>query len=59
VLPALIGTRTLALLDAAGSAALQRTVKIPRREVRAMLVSLALTMASRRKMEVMFNRAAC
>ena len=57
VLPALIGTRTLALLDAAGPEALQRTVKVPRREVRAMILSLALRMASRRKMEVMFDRA--
>jgi farnesyl-diphosphate farnesyltransferase len=57
VLPALIGARTLALLDAAGSTALQRTVKIPRREVRAMIWSLALTMASRRKMDEIFDRA--
>src|SRR5207244_225673 len=32
VLPALIGARTLALLDEAGRMALQRTVKVPRRE---------------------------
>ena len=56
VLPALIGMRTLALLDAAGPEALQRTVKVSRREVRAMILSLALTMASRRKMEMMFDR---
>ena len=57
VLPALIGARTLALLVEAGQEALQRTVKVPRREVRAMILSLALTMASRRKMESMFGRA--
>jgi farnesyl-diphosphate farnesyltransferase len=54
VLPALIGARTLALLDAAGPAALQRGVKIPRREVRAMILSLAMTMVSRRKMDAIF-----
>jgi farnesyl-diphosphate farnesyltransferase len=54
VLPALIGARTLALLDAAGPAALQRAVKIPRREVRAMILSLAMTMVSRRKMDAIF-----
>jgi farnesyl-diphosphate farnesyltransferase len=57
VLPALIGARTLALLVEAGQEALRRTVKVPRREVRAMILSLALTMASRRKMESMFGRA--
>ena len=54
VLPALIGARTLALLDAAGPAALQRAVKIPRREVRAMILSLAMTIVSRRKMDAIF-----
>jgi farnesyl-diphosphate farnesyltransferase len=57
VLPALIGVRTLSLLDAAGSAALERTVKVPRREVRAMILSLALTLASRRRIDVIFDRA--
>src|SRR5204863_3944749 len=44
VLPALIGARTLALLHAAGPMALQHTVKVPRSEVRAMIVSLTLTL---------------
>jgi farnesyl-diphosphate farnesyltransferase len=57
VMPALIGARTLALLDAAGTVALQRAVKIPRREVRAMILSLVLTMISRRKMDAIFDRA--
>ena len=48
VLPALIGARTLALLNAAGPMALQRMVKVPRREVRAMIFSLVVTLASRR-----------
>jgi farnesyl-diphosphate farnesyltransferase len=57
VLPALIGARTLALLNAAGSAALQRTVKVARQEVRTMMLSLALTLASRRKIGAMFEGA--
>src|SRR5438046_9708800 len=47
VLPALIGARTISLLDAGGAAALQQTVKVPRREVRGMIWSLALALASR------------
>jgi farnesyl-diphosphate farnesyltransferase len=57
VLPALIGARTLALLEAAGPTASQVTVKVPRAEVRAMILSLALTMASRRKMDALFAGA--
>jgi farnesyl-diphosphate farnesyltransferase len=55
VLPALIGARTLALLDASGPAALQRTVKVPRREVRAMIVRLALACGSRHQIESTWN----
>jgi farnesyl-diphosphate farnesyltransferase len=57
VLPALIGVRTLALLEASGPAALQRTVKIPRAEVRALILSLGLTLASRRRIDEMFEKA--
>jgi farnesyl-diphosphate farnesyltransferase len=57
VLPALIGARTLALLNASGPAALQRTVKVARSDVRAMILSLALTLVSRRKMDAIFDRA--
>ena len=57
VLPALIGARTLALLEAAGTAALQRTVKIPRSEVRTMILSLGLTLASHRRIDAIFDRA--
>ena len=57
VLPALIGARTLALLNEAGASALQRTVKVPRREVRKMILSLAITFASRRAIDAMFERA--
>jgi farnesyl-diphosphate farnesyltransferase len=57
VLPALIGARTLALLNAAGQLVLQRTVKVPRREVRQMIASLAITCASRRAIDAIFERA--
>jgi farnesyl-diphosphate farnesyltransferase len=56
VLPALIGARTLAFLDKAGATALQRTIKVPRREVRAMIVSLAITLAARTVFEAMFRK---
>ena len=57
VLPALIGARTLALLVAAGPMALQRTVKVPRSEVRAMILSLAVTLASRKSIDASWKRA--
>ncbi len=56
-LPALIGARTLALLKASGAAAVQRTVKVPRAEVRAMILSLGLTLASRRRIDAIFDGA--
>jgi len=57
VLPALIGARTLALLDEAGGMALRRTVKVPRREVRGITLSLAITFASRKQIDAIFDRA--
>jgi farnesyl-diphosphate farnesyltransferase len=48
VLPALIGKRTLALLCDAGATALQRTVKVPRTEVRRMIFQ-ALFLAPHKK----------
>ena len=57
VLPALIGARTLALLDAAGQMALQRMVKVPRREVRAIMLRLALTVASGKQINLIWDRA--
>jgi farnesyl-diphosphate farnesyltransferase len=59
VLPALIGARTLALLDEAGpaSAGLQRAVRVPRREVRGMIFLLATTFASRKVIDAIFARA--
>ncbi|MBN9410730.1 MAG: squalene/phytoene synthase family protein [Burkholderiales bacterium] len=46
-LPALIGLRTLDRLDAAGAPALRQRVKVPRAEVRALVLRLALGAASR------------
>jgi farnesyl-diphosphate farnesyltransferase len=57
VLPALIGARTLALLHKTGASALHYTIKVPRRDVRAMIMSLAVTLASRAKIDAIFNRA--
>src|SRR5437899_4371673 len=57
VLPALLGARTLALLDAAGPMALRRTMKVPRREVRAMIFLLAISFASCRVIDAMFARS--
>jgi farnesyl-diphosphate farnesyltransferase len=56
VLPALIGARTLALLRQAGVSALQRTIKVPRREVRGMILSLAIHLASPRQVDTIFIR---
>jgi farnesyl-diphosphate farnesyltransferase len=57
VLPALIGARTLVCLGKAGSTALQHTVKVPRHEVRAMVLSLATAFASRRRIDAIFQQA--
>jgi farnesyl-diphosphate farnesyltransferase len=57
VLPALIGARTLALLHKAGASALHQTIKVPRREVSAMILSLAIHLASHKQIETSFHRA--
>ena len=57
VLPALIGARTLALLREAGTMALQRKVKVGRGEVRRMILSIAVTLASRKPIDALFERA--
>jgi farnesyl-diphosphate farnesyltransferase len=57
ILPALIGARTLALLREAGVSVLHRTVKVPRSEVRAMILWLAMTFASRATIDAIFYRA--
>ena len=57
VLPALIGARTLALLHEAGATMLDRRVKVSRREVRGIIASLAVTLASRSQIDAIFGRA--
>lgn len=56
-LPALIGARTIALLRDAGATALHRNVKVPRREVRSMITSLTLSLASRKRIDEIFKSA--
>ncbi len=56
ILPALIGVRTLALLHKAGASALHHTIKVPRREVRGMILSLAIHLASKKQMDTIFNQ---
>jgi farnesyl-diphosphate farnesyltransferase len=55
-LPALLGARTLDLMRLAGPERLQQRVKVPRREVRAILARLALTLASRGPLQASFAR---
>jgi len=55
-LPALIATRTLALLLMAGPRRLQHKVKVPRHEVRALLARIALTFGSRGRLRRWFER---
>jgi len=55
-LPALIGTRTLALLRQAGPDALRVRVKVPRHEVRAILLRLAVTLAAKAPLQAQFAR---
>jgi farnesyl-diphosphate farnesyltransferase len=55
-LPALIGARTLSLLRAAGPAELHRTIKVPRREVRAIVTRVAVSAAGRESLNQIFLR---
>lgn len=55
VLPALIGTRTLALVRDAGATALRRHIKVSRKEVRAIVSSLMLSLGTRSRMETLFR----
>jgi farnesyl-diphosphate farnesyltransferase len=54
-LPALIGARTLALLREAGATALHRHIKVPRKELRAITSSLALSLASRSRINSLYR----
>ena len=55
-LPALIGARTLALLREAGVEALQKKIKVPRSEVRSIMSSTTLSLASPRALRKSFER---
>jgi farnesyl-diphosphate farnesyltransferase len=55
-LPALIGARTLALLRDAGPTALHRKIKVPRREVRELVMSIITTLASRKQLDAIFKK---
>ena len=50
VLPALIGLRTLSLLEESGLDALRTRVKVPRSEVRGMIASTTITLASQTRL---------
>ena len=54
-LPALIGARTLALLRNAGATALHRHIKVPRKEVRAIIASVAFSFASRSRINSLYR----
>ncbi len=56
-LPALIGARTLSMLRAAGPTELHRLIKVPRREVRAMIARVVATSAGRESLNKIFLRA--
>ncbi|MDQ2868715.1 MAG: squalene/phytoene synthase family protein [Verrucomicrobiota bacterium] len=55
-LPAMIGLRTLDLLQAAGVQALRERIKVPRREVRGMIGSLVITMAARSRLRAQLRK---
>lgn len=55
VLPALIGARTLTLLRGAGATALRRHIKAPRKEVRAIMTSLMLSLGSRSRIQSLYR----
>jgi farnesyl-diphosphate farnesyltransferase len=56
-LPALIGARTLSLLHQAGPRAMHERVKVPRSEVRALLLRVALSFGGRARIEREFRSA--
>ena len=55
VLPALIGARTLALLRDAAATVLRRRIKVPRREVRAIVASLVLGFGAGSRIESLYR----
>ncbi len=55
VLPALIGARTIALLREAGATALHRHIKVPRKQVRAITMSLFSSLGSRSRINRLYR----
>jgi farnesyl-diphosphate farnesyltransferase len=55
-LPALIGARTLSLMREAGAEVFQRTVKVPRAEVKKVMASTAVALASPKVLRETFHR---
>jgi farnesyl-diphosphate farnesyltransferase len=55
-LPALIGARTLGLIDQAGVNSLRERVKVPRSQVRTMIASIAITLAAPDRLRAMFSQ---
>ncbi|HYR22976.1 MAG TPA: squalene/phytoene synthase family protein [Chthoniobacterales bacterium] len=55
VLPALIGARTLTLLRGAGATALRRHIKVPRKEVRGIMLSLIASLGSRSRINSLYR----
>src|SRR6266704_1859635 len=54
-LPGLIGARTLALLRNAGATALHRRIKVPRKEVRAIVASLVFGFGGRSQIDSLYR----
>ncbi|MFL6514879.1 MAG: hypothetical protein ACJ8M1_07635, partial [Chthoniobacterales bacterium] len=54
-LPALIGERTIGMLKRAGDQVLEQKIKMPRAEVRRILRSVVLSLASRRTLEKIYR----
>ena len=50
VLPSMIGVRTLSLIEESGLEALRTRVKVPRSEVRGMIASITITLASQSRL---------
>jgi farnesyl-diphosphate farnesyltransferase len=54
-LPALIGARTLTLLRGAGATALRRHIKVPRKEIRGIVLSLFASLGSRSRINSLYR----
>jgi farnesyl-diphosphate farnesyltransferase len=55
-LPALIGARTMGLIDQAGVNSLRERVKVPRSQVRTMIASIAITLGAPDRLRAMFSQ---